>query len=198
MKNRIQVIISILLFFIVNTQCFWEVNAGKYYLGIFMVLLIIFFVLVCILVLEIFISVFEKFSNPNRNLTIVTMTIFLGMIYLFPNGLINCYKSEGENLFVAQREGAANCNTVFKIKPQNRFTERTVCFGIEEISGLYYLKEDTIFFTDVKCSRENQDYFEYALFKKSEFSQREELFRYENRKDTVGIELWITKNDLFK
>lgn len=122
----------------------------------------------------------------------------LGLIFLMPSGIVNFDKLEGEDLLIAQRQGAASCMTTFKIKPNNKFKETSVCFGVFEVRGNYEIRNDTIFFSDAIVPRENEDYYEFAIIQKSKLRDEDALFRYRNRNDTVGHELWITKNEIMK
>ena len=126
------------------------------------------------------------------------MIIGIGLIFIKPNGIINFDKLEAENLFIAQREGAANCMITFKLKPNNKFKERSVCFGISEIRGNYEIRNHTIFFSNVSLPRGDQEYYEYAIIQKSIYNDEKALVRFRNTGDTTGNELWITKNEILK
>ena len=91
--------------------------------------------------------------------------------------------------------------TTFKLKKDNKFVERSVCFGVTETKGNYQLKGDTIFFSNVSLGRGDKDYYEFAIIKKSDSQNKKtlgDLIRYKNHSDTTGHELWIIKNDLTK
>ena len=165
---------------------------------IFIFSMVLFLVLAIICAIQIGKGFQEKFSNQDRNWTIGTMAICLGLIFFKPNGIGNFDSLEGENLFVAQREGSANCMTTFKLKPNNKFKERNVCFGVSEARGNYEIRNDTIFFFKVSVSRGDEEYYEFAVLQKSKYRDEKTLFRYRNRSDTVGNELWITKNEVMK
>ena len=92
------------------------------------------------------------------------MTVMLFIIFLKPNGIINFDRIRGKDLLIAQAEGAANCMTTFKLKNNNKFVERTICFGVTEISGTYYLKGDTIIFNSVKLNRYENEYYKFAHY----------------------------------
>lgn len=171
---------------------------GIWAFPIFIFLAIVFLVLAIICLIQIGKGFKEKFSNRNRNWTIGIMAISLGLIFFKPSGIINFDRLEGEDLFIAQREGAANCMTTFKLKPNNKFKERSVCFGVSEARGNYEIKNDTIFFSDVNVPRGNEEYYEFGILKKSKYRDEKALFRYRSRSDTVGNELWITKNEIMK
>ncbi|MCZ8217659.1 MAG: hypothetical protein O9262_15550, partial [Cyclobacteriaceae bacterium] len=125
--------------------------------------------------------------------TVLTLTI------LNPNGLINFDKLEGKDLFIAQREGSANCMITFKLKDNNKFLERSVCFGVTEVRGDYKLIGDTIVFFNVELGRDESEYYQFAIIKPAgdKFPNRVgDLIRYKDQNDTTGQEIWIIKNDL--
>lgn len=198
LKNKGLIITTIVFFLFVNLNHFWEGEMGILAFPIFIFLAIVFLVLAIICLIQIGKGFKEKFSNRKRNWTIGIMAISLGLIFLKPNGIINFDKLEGEDLFIAQREGAANCMTTFKLKPNNKFKERSVCFGVSEARGNYKIKNDTIFFSDVSVPRGNEEYYEFGILKKSKYRDEKALFRYRSRSDTIGNELWITKNEIMK
>ena len=198
MKNNGLIITTIVFLLIVNLNPFWEGKMGIWAFPIFIFLAIVFLVLAIISLIQIGKGFKEKFSNRNRNWTIGIMVISLGLIFLKPSGIINFDRLEGEDLFIALREGAANCMTTFKLKPNNKFKERSVCFGVSEASGNYEIKNDTIFFSDVSVPKGDEEYYEFGILKKSKYRDEKALFRYRSRSDTIGNELWITKNEIMK
>lgn len=198
MKKKSLILTTIVFFLIVNLNHFWEGKLGILAFPIFTFLAIVFLVLAIIYLIQIVKGLKEKFTNQNRNWTIGIMTLGLGLIFLKPNGIINFDKLEGEDLFIAQREGGGNCTIIFKIKPNNKFKERSVCFGVKEVRGNYEIRNDTIFFSEASVPRRDEDYYEYAILKKSKYTDGNALFRYRNQNDTIGHELWITKNGLIK
>lgn len=181
-----------------NLNHFWEGKMGIWAFPIFIILAILFLVLAVICLIQIGKGFKEKFSNRNRNWTIGIMGISLGLIFLKPSGIINFDRLEDKDLFIAQREGAANCMTTFKLKPNNKFKDRSVCFGVSEARGNYEIKNDTIFFSDVSVPRGDEEYYKFGILKKSKYRDEEALFRYRSRSDTIGNELWITKNEIMK
>lgn len=181
-----------------NLNHFWEGKSRILAFPIFILLAVVFLVLVIICIVQINKGFKEKFIYHNRNWTIGIMTIGLILIFIKPRGLINFDKLEGIDLFIAQREGVANCMTIFKIKPNNKFKERRVCFGVSEIRGNYEIRNDTIFFSDVNVPRGDKEYYKFAILQKSKYRDEMVLFRYQNQNDTIGHELWITKNELIE
>ena len=124
--------------------------------------------------------------------------ILLFSIYLKPSGLINFEKYEGKDLLIAYRKGGGNCNTYFRLKENNRFTERSRCFAVTSIKGTYKIKGDTIFFDNIEQWFE-EDYYKYAIIDRSDPSQNGLLFRYHNEDEPIKkYDLWITKDNLPK
>tara|TARA_R110001583_G_scaffold60219_16_gene179052 strand:- start:763 stop:1356 length:594 start_codon:yes stop_codon:yes gene_type:complete len=197
LKNKRLIVTTIIFFLIVNLSYFWEGKLGILAFPIFIFLVVSFLVLVIICVIQIANGIKEKFSNQNRNWKIGVMVVGLGVIFLKPNGIVNFDKLEGENLLIAQREGAGNCMTTFKIKSNNKFKERSVCFGVSEVRGNYEIRNDTIFFSDVSIPI-GEEYYEFAILQKSKYGDEDAFFRYRNSMDSIGNELWITKNELIK
>ena len=187
-----------MFFLVVNLNHFWEGRLGILAFPVFIFLALAFLVLAIIGIIQIGKAINEKFVNKIRNWTIGIMIIGLGLIFIKPSGIINFDKLEGENLFIAQREGAANCMTTFKLKPNNKFKERSVCFGVSEVRGNYEIRNDTIFFSSVSVPRGGEEYYEYAIIQKSKYNDKEALFRFRSTADTTGNELWITKNEILK
>jgi hypothetical protein len=164
-----------------------------------LVLFIVFIVLGFIVFIQLFYAFKEKFKDTQRIRVLGLLTIVLALTFFKPNGLINFDELEGKDILIAQREGAANCMTTFRLKEGNKFTERRVCFGLINIKGNFKLKDDTIFFENVKLGRHLDEYYEFAVIKKSPFSWNKggfDLYRYKNHNDTVGHFLTVTKNEM--
>ncbi len=150
---------------------------------------------------QFFLAIKEKFNDRQRLLIIGVLTTVLALAFFKPEGLINFNRLEENDILIALREGAANCMTIFKLKENNKFTEKSVCFGMTEIKGDYILKNDTIFFENVKLGRGEDEFYKFAIIRPSKFNKDNDhfdLIRYKNLSDTTGHELWITKNDLYK
>src|SRR5690606_9835359 len=136
-----------------------------------------------------------------RLINIGLLTLVLTLTFLNPFGLIDFDKLEGENILIAEREGAANCMTTLKLKDNFTFRERSVCFGVTETKGRYYIQNDTIYFVNVNLGRHENNYYEFAIIKPSKVNTNEnhfDLTMFENLTDTTGFGLWITKNELIK
>ncbi len=91
--------------------------------------------------------------------------------------------------------------TTLKLKDDFTFKERNVCFGVTETKGKYHIKNDTIYFNDVNIERHLDEYYNFGVVKPSKFRKDGKHFvfvRYKGLTDTIGHELWITKNELIK
>lgn len=116
-------------------------------------------------------------------------------------GIIDFDRLEGNDVLVAEREGAANCLTTLKFKDDFTFRERIGCFGVTEIKGTFRVVQDTIYFDNVVLGRHENEFYKFAVIKPTKFDNSKilgNLIRYKNTSDTVGHELWITKNELKK
>ena len=201
MKNKGLIITTIIFFLLVNTTYYWEGKLGIFAMPAFLILFVVFVGLGVSMLRQLYFSCKEKFKDTPRILTIGILTTVLSLAFFKPFGLIDFDKFEGKDLFIAQREGAANCMTTFKLKENNKFTERSVCFGITEIKGNYKIKNDTIYFENVELGRKENEFYTFAVIKPSTFDKDNkhfDLVRYKDFNDTTGHELWVIKNDLDK
>jgi hypothetical protein len=141
----------------------------------------------------------ERFKNKRRVIIVGVMAITLSLIFFWPIGVINFEKFEGDNLLIAEREGAANCHTSLKLKANKQFVEKNICFGVSEVRGNYSIKGDSIFFSNVRLGRDVNEYYQFAVIKQSDFQNKKiigELKRFMNYNDTLPHDLFITKNEL--
>lgn len=201
MKYKKQIILSVVFFLLVQTTYFWE--PWLEFLGLLLVFLL---VIVLMTLAGLFIShlvmlIKERFRNRQRIIVASVLLVTVSSTFLKPGGLIDFDRLAGKDLFIAMREGAADCQTVLKLKDNNTFVERDLCWGISEIKGSYVIKGDTVFFTNVKHNRANEKYYMYAtIIKKNKIEHGSyktvgDLILYKDKQDTTGHILWITKND---
>lgn len=197
MKYKKLIIASIIFFLLINTQYYWEGLTGFLAFFIFLFLFLTYLYLSVILIRFIYFAIREKLKDKERNYSIVILGTILALIFFFPRGLVDFNKFEGKDILIAEGEGAASCKTTFKLKENNKFTERTVCFGVTETKGKYIQKGDTIFFNSISFPHQISDYYEFAVIEKSKYwDDEEELVRYKDRNDTVGRSIHITMNKL--
>ncbi len=168
MKNKGLFITTIIFFLTINSTYYWEGKLGIFAFPAFSILVVVYFGLTIALVRQIYFTVKEKFTNKPRLLTIGLLTIVLALTFFKPFGLIDFDKLEGENILVAQREGAANCMTTLKLKNDFTFKERNVCFGVTEIIGPYKISNDTVYFESVKLGKQEDINYEFAIIEELE------------------------------
>lgn len=201
MKNKGLIITTIIFFILVNTTYYWEGKLGLFAFPAFLVLTVVYFGLAVVLLRQFYLAIKEKFREKQRFILIALLTAVLTLIFLKPFGLIDFDKFEGKDFLVAEREGAANCMTTFKLKEDNKFIESNVCFGVTEIKGNYKLRNDTIYFENVVLGRHIDEFYQFAVIRPSIYNndgKHFDLVRYKSINDTTGHILWITKNELYK
>ncbi|MCL9807447.1 hypothetical protein NAT51_18110 [Flavobacterium amniphilum] len=188
MKQKKLVFTTLFVFIMLNTQYFWESTVGVSAFVVELFLLFVFLILGILLIRQIILAIMEKGSDLKRIISIVICSMLFTLFFLYPRGIINFRKFASKDLLVAMNEGAGNCAVILKLKENNEFVERTVCFGVNEIKGGYILRNDTIVFENT----DSNDYYQFALIKNSE------LLLYNNSKDTIPHSITITKNELTK
>jgi hypothetical protein len=201
LNNKGLITTTLAFFLLVNTAYYWESKLGLFAFPAFFLLVIVYFGLAITLLRQLYLTIKEKFKEKNRLLLISLLAIVLTLTFFKPFGIIDFNKFEDKDILVAEREGAANCMTTFKLKVGNKFTERSVCFGVTEIKGTYKILNDTIYFENVELGRHESEFYKFAVIRPSKFTQDNnhfDLIRYKNTSDTTGHELWITKNELGK
>ena len=201
MKNKGLLIAIIIFFLTINTTYYWEGKFGFFAFPAFLILVIVYLGLAIALIRQIYLAVKENFSDIPRLLTIGLIALVLVSTFFRPMGLIDFEKLESDAVLIAQREGAANCMTTLKLKDDFTFRERSVCFGVTEIKGNFYLQNDTIYFDKMSVNRHGNEFYVFAIVKPSRLIKDEkhfDLIRYKSLTDTVGYELSISKNELYK
>lgn len=195
------IILSVVFFLLVQTSYFWELWLEGLSMFLGLLLIIVWMTLAGLFFSHLVMLIVEKFRNRQRLIVAAVLFVAVSTSFLKPAGLIDFDRLTGKDLFIATREGAANCQTILKLKDNNTFVERNVCWNISEIKGSYTIKGDTVFFTNVKPNRSNEKYYMYAtIIKKNKIEHGSyktvgDLVLYKDKKDTTGHILWITKND---
>jgi len=199
LKHKHLYIATITFFVVVNTSQLWAAKIGVFAMLSYLLLLVWFIILSTAFFIQLFMLIKEKFNIRKRVYLTVLMAIVLASAFILPLGLINYEIFESETILNANREGAANCTTIFKLNKDHTFKEKNICFGITEITGNYSYINDTIFFEKINLGRNENKYYEFAIIKPSLFNDTEfDLVLFENKKDTVGKALWITYNQMKK
>jgi hypothetical protein len=200
-KNYPTLITAIIFFLILNTLYFWESKLGGYAMALALLLIIVGGVLAISLIYQLYLAIKEKLANRKRLISIVGISAVLILSFFYPYGLINYEKFGAKDVLIAEREGAANCYTTLKLKANNKFIEKSICFGVSEVSGEYSIKGDSIFFSNVRSGRGENEYYQFAVVTRSDFQNQKilgELKRFKNYNDTLPYGLFITKNEFKK
>jgi hypothetical protein len=199
MKNNRLIIATLLLFLLLNTTYFWEGYAGVLLLPVALLMFIVFCFLVIAFLYHLGKGIRYRYTDKAWLMRLGVMAILLVLIILKPTGLINFHRYEGKTLFMAQREGVANCMTTFKIKPKQKFKFHSVCFSVTNVNGTYSVHNDTLFFDAADIQRVAEPFYQYAVIGESTFIPgREAIFLYRDHNDIHPLELWIIENDIFQ
>lgn len=196
------IILSVVFFLVVQTSYFWELWLEGLSVFLVLLLIIVWMTLAGLFISHLVLLIKERLRNRQRLVVTAVLFVAAGTTFLSPAGIIDYDRLAGKNLLIAEIEGAANCTTILKLKDNNTFVERNVCWNISEIKGSYTIKGDTVFFTNVKPHRSNEKYYMYAaVIKKNKIEHGTyktvgDLILYKDKKDTTGYKLRITKNDL--
>jgi hypothetical protein len=168
---------------------------------VFLLLVAVYGWLIVTLVLQVGYASEEKFRNKQRRATIIVVAVVIFFVGYRPTGIIDFERFESKDLLIAQREGAANCMTTFKLKKNKRFHERIGCFGVTKTEGQYFIHNDTITFTGIESSRD-KEFYKFAVIKPPSDSLSlgniGDLVLYREMKDTTPLRLWIIKNELIR
>ena len=193
-KHKVPLLTSSVFFLLANTALWWEAWIGPWAMLTLLILAIWFFVIVVMYLLQLFSAWNEKFKDKSRLVLIGFMTVVLLSSIVFPRGLLGYDLFEGESLLIAYREGGGNCSSTLKLHANQRFTERSVCFGVTTIEGNYRLAGDTIFFEHVS-SRSDKEFYAFAVLEHDPKTIGD-LTLYRDHSDTTGSPMWISKNEL--
>jgi hypothetical protein len=189
-KNKL-LLVTVLLFLLINTQYFWEEMLGFFAMPLTLVFAITFLVLVFQVLRQIYLSARERFRDKQRIYKITLVIILLTLVVLRPFGLIDYRVFESENVLVAEREGVANCMTTLMLKESGRFRMRSVCFGVDEETGTYTFNKDTLKL-NYASFRGGDNGFKYGILDTADKS----LKLYRTALDTLPIPLYVSKNEI--
>ena len=202
MKNK-TLLLTLLFFLIVNTSYYWSAKLGFGAMLAFLILCCAFLALTIELISKLYKASQENFKNTQRDITIVVILVVLATTLFKPFGLINYESFESKNILVAQREGVAGCMTTIKLKENNQYKLKEVCFGNTEFTGKYSIKNDTIYFENLKLGGGYN--YKFALFKPTMLRADEKhssndkyyfLIAYKNKKDTTGYPFKVVENKM--
>lgn len=194
-----KILVATILFFIyINTYFLFSKIVGLLAIPLFMFTGITFLTLGTLVLYQTYLAFKEKLSNKNRVIQTTICIVLLSTIRAFPFGVIPKSLFEGKDILIAQREGAANCMSSFKLKENKKFKEETVCFADTEVKGEYEKKGDTLFFKNIDLGRVDENYYKFAVFQKGQedWNKNKNLLNfYQSEKDTEPRFLVIIKNE---
>lgn len=197
---KILLISTIILFLLINTGYYWEGMLGGWNFFLMLLYVISFLTLLICLIRQLFWVIKERLKNKARIYLTVIMICLLGLIVAKPNGIIPFEKFESKDLFIGWQEGVANCTTTLKLKENNQFYIRSICFGDDKTWGSYSLKNDTVKLKFSPLNNRNK-YYEFGVYKPIANPHDKiigEIFLYSSKKDTTPYPLSVYKNDLIK
>lgn len=200
MTSKKAIIISILFFLLVNTSYFIENLSGLWDFLVAILILLGFPVLSVILIGQLYKLFKEKASNKSRIVSSFILLVTLILTGLFPTGLVNYENLLGEDLLIASREGAANCQMVMKIKKNGTFIHTSLCFGVDRWTGRHEIKGDTIKFKYTDTAK-LANKFAYGLIKFKESNEQVKsgrLLLFNEQNDTIGYPMTLTYIDINK
>lgn len=190
MKPKVQITLSVLFLVLINTAYWWEGWLS------FVAMFAILFLAVCFLasVILIFVQLVQliriRFRDRPKVISMIISCVVALLVGFFPRGMINWDEIEGHNLLVASQESTANCTITIKLKENNRFIEKNVCFGVTTTRGTYTLEGDTVFFNSAG------DY-EYGVLHRDEKTDTiAGMMVYRNKADTSGYPLSVKRDEL--
>ena len=145
------------------------------------------------------IKYFLDVEKDNTRVLIFILTVSLAFTqYVRPYGLINFESFEKETVFEASQVGGGNCNTKLKLYHNLTFVERERCFGTSTKRGTWKLSNDTIFFAKPKSFIFKTDFAKFATVKPNlSIRYNGVMYKFLNKKDSLGSRMFVTKNDLF-
>lgn len=196
-KNKGLLTCAAVCFLGINTTYFWEGSLGLLMFPLLFVLIISMPIMAILWFRQLYLTIKEKFSDKPRIYSMLCIAILLGCIIAQPYGIIDFEKMESKDVLLANREGVAGCQSYIKLKKDMSFYVKSICFGVDKVSGNYALINDTIRF---KTSTAN--YFKFGVIKPdttiSKIKNPDILYLYRSAKDFEPLWMYITKNDLKK
>jgi len=175
----------------------WEGKLGLFAFPLFTILFIGYLLLLISFVRQLFLAIKEKFMDKQRLITTIALAAILTLTFFKPQGFIDFDQLAGKDLLIADYEGGGSCTSILKFKENNKFIDRSVCFGIDETKGEYYKKGDTLFFINVNSKKHDRKHDEFAVikpFKSPNGIYIGRLVSFKDKKDTVGHRFDITLN----
>jgi amino acid transporter len=192
MKNKALLIITVIFFLLVQSRYYLEdlFTTDRFpfmeMVSVF-VLFLVFIILVMSFLFQVEKAFKEKFNNRSRLYLITFMLFALGVTVWRPFGLVDFEKFEGKDVFVANAEGAANCNSILKLKDN-------------KIKGTYSITGDTIKFVGFD-RKEHHPKLRFAIVRPTKFLNskvKSDVLMHFDDNDTAKRPLLVTMNKIIK
>ncbi|MFZ4455398.1 MAG: hypothetical protein ACOYOT_04175 [Bacteroidales bacterium] len=195
-KPKKSSIFAVVLLLLVNTSYYWEGLLNLFAIPVFFALVIVYIFVGIQLIRLVFLAFKERFADKVKNISIIISLVSLTLIFIKPNGIIDFDKLQGKDLIIAGSEGVANCTTTLKLKENNSFIFRSVCFGLTDIKGTFIKRNDTIFFEEKSILIKNEDFYKFGILKRNNNKgiKSETFILYLNQKDSIGYPLSVFQN----
>jgi hypothetical protein len=190
-KIKSLLIATAALFLLVNTSYFWSSLIGLFLIYIYLVLGIGFIYLVFSVFGQVITLLKEKLKFRLRMYLTSVMILLLILIYFYPFGIINFYKFEGEDKLTAYQRGVANGTTTLKLRANNKFILRSFFILVNDESGKYVLKGDTIKF-DYIFNVLRYERFKFGVLD----TASKTIYMYRSVNDKQPYPMHVIKNNL--
>lgn len=187
-KYRRQYLAASLFFLLLQTSYFWEKELGIFAMFSFLGMALAFLFFCGMLCWEALLVVRERGKDRQRLRFIGILLVMLSLTVWDPNGLVDYAKFEARTVLTAHAEGAADCSNTLVLRSDHTFIERIVCFGLSETRGTYFIKNDTLFFEDVKLGRHQTTYDAFAILSISQPTGQPNYGRLFRQKEDVNNE----------
>jgi hypothetical protein len=191
-KNKLN-ITTLLFFILINTSFFWDGFLGIYSIPFSFVLEIVFLIIIVNFFILIFRIIQNKFDSKNKRNQILYIAIVIALTIYKPFGFINLELSKANEVLIAKKEAVSNCNMLLILRDDGTYTQRMVCYSIDNIQGTYSLKNDTIFF---KNSFEYSECPKYGLITENSNNYQIIKLYYDSSYKAIPLLLYIEKNNI--
>ncbi|MEO3406454.1 hypothetical protein AAFN85_21250 [Mucilaginibacter sp. CAU 1740] len=195
--NKILLPGTITLFILLNTGYYWEGMLGGWNMLLVAIYILSFLVFSISALVQLVRIIRDKFKSKVMIRNTCIAAVLLALMAWKPYGIINFENLEARVVLFAFQEGTANCSTALKLRQDKTFDIRSVCFGIEKVSGTYTIRHDTILFNHT-LARSGYQFAVLKRFDKNGKPNFFDLYLYRSKSDTSGYPLIIKKNEIFK
>ena len=186
-------IATLIYFLLLNTIQLWDIYLGFYSaFVVFPVLIIYSIILLVSLIFQMVLLIKQKNRTKLRVIHVIFLILALTTAYYFPTGLIPYDIFTEDDVLVAKYDGTV-CGSTIKLKKDNTFIEREICFSTRENRGWYEIKGDTMYF-NITNDTESDGFYKFGVIQK--IHKTNKLVLFESQADTIGLYYSISNNEL--